>query len=142
MLQLARYTGIIASKGLRTTPHLNRSQYEKAAQIIEISPHSFDVVREGMRGVVNSEAGTAKSVRIPGHVIAGKTGTAQNPHGADHKVFLAFAPFDDPTIAIACVAENTGNYPGSMAIRIVKRVLEEYFIYYPDRTVLENVKAD
>ncbi|MCE5250854.1 penicillin-binding protein 2 [bacterium] len=142
VLQLARYAGIIASKGLKTTPHLNRSQYEKAAQIIEISPHSFDVVREGMRGVVNSESGTAKSVRIPGHVIAGKTGTAQNPHGADHKVFLAFAPFDDPTIAIACVAENTGNYTGSMAIRIVKRVLEEYFIYYPDRTAVENVKAD
>ena len=88
-----------------------------------------------MKGVVHDPSGTAKGARIPGHFIAGKTGTAQNPHGADHKIFLAFAPYDDPAIAIACVAENAGDYTPSRAVRIVKRVLEEYFSYYPDNTV-------
>lgn len=138
VLQMARYVGIIATKGLITTPHLDITRYGESEQIVNVSPHSFDVVREAMWGVVNSSAGTAQSVRIPGHVIAGKTGTSQNPQGADHKIFIAFAPFDNPSIAIACVAENTGDYPGSIAIQIVKRVLAEYFNSYPDITVASN----
>ncbi|MBT4483216.1 MAG: penicillin-binding protein 2, partial [Candidatus Latescibacteria bacterium] len=89
-------------------------------------------------GVVHDPAGTAKSARITGHRIAGKTGTAQNPHGADHKLFIAFAPYDNPTIAIACVAENAGDYPFSLAVRIVKKVLTEYFLYYPDNMAAVN----
>lgn len=135
VLQLARYTGILATEGLLAKPHISIDQHELPEQVIGISKHSFQVVKEGMKGVVHDPAGTAKSARIPGHYIAGKTGTAQNPHGADHKIFVAFAPYDNPAIAIACVAENAGDHPVSQAVRIVKRVLEEYFAYYPDTTV-------
>ena len=142
VLQLAKYTGIIAMEGLITTPHLSLTAYEEPRQVIGISKHSFEVVKKGMKGVVNSPSGTAKSVRIPGHIIAAKTGTAQNPHGADHKVFVAFAPYDDPSIAIACVAENAGDYTGSLAVKIVKKVLEEYFTWYPDNTQLKQALHD
>ena len=138
ILQLARYTSTIATEGLLTKPHLNSLAYEQPRQIEGITRHSFKLVKEGMKGVINSSEGTAKSARIPGHVIAGKTGTAQNPHGADHKLFIAFAPYDNPTIAIACVAENAGDYTGSLAVKIVKEVLVEYFNWYPDTTVAVN----
>lgn len=142
VLQLARYAGILATKGLVTVPHLNIEKYTKPKKITGISEHSYDVVKKGMRGVINDPSGTAKSARISGHVISGKTGTAQNPHGADHKIFIAFAPYDDPSIAIACVVENAGDYPYSLAVRIVKRVLEDYFKYYPDTTVLTEITDD
>jgi len=142
VVQLARYAGIIATKGLITTPHLNSETYTEPEKITGISEHSFDVVRQGMRGVVNDPSGTAKSARISGHIISGKTGTSQNPHGADHKIFIAFAPYDNPSIAIACVAENAGDYTYSLAVRIVKRVLEDYFKYYPDTTVLTEITND
>ena len=142
VLQLAKYTGIIAMEGLITTPHLSPTAYEEPRQVNGISKHSFEVVKEGMKGVVNSPSGTAKSVRIPGHIIAAKTGTAQNPHGADHKVFVAFAPYDNPSIVIACVAENSGDYTGSLAIKIVKKVLEEYFTWYPDNTQVKQAMND
>jgi penicillin-binding protein 2 len=125
LLQLARYVGIIATSGIKTTPHLILGKGPKPERIIGISPSSFDVVRRGMLGVV--EQGTARSMHIPGFLIAGKTGTAQNPHGADHKIFVGFAPFENPTIAVACVAENCGDKSPSKAVMIVKKMLEEYF---------------
>ena len=92
MLQLAKYTGIVATEGLVTVPHLNLDTPPQATYVEGISRESFDVVRRGMHGVINDPSGTAKSARIKGHVLAGKTGTAQNPHGADHKIFVTFAP--------------------------------------------------
>ncbi|HDY89576.1 MAG TPA: penicillin-binding protein 2 [bacterium] len=133
-LQLANYTGIIAMEGLNAKPHLIMKDFETPKMIEGISQESFKVVKKGMFGVVNNLRGTAKSVRIPGHIIAGKTGTVQNPHGSDHKIFIAFAPYDDPAIAIACVAENVGEIKPSLAVMMVKHVLVEYFKYYPDDT--------
>ena len=137
-LQLAHYTGIIATKGIIAKPHLIMKELMVPERVEGISEESFDVVRRGMYGVVNNIRGTAKSVRIPGHVIAAKTGTAQNPHGSAHKIFVAFAPYDDPTIAIACVAENTGDIKPSVAVQIVRKVLVEYFKYYPDNTEIKK----
>jgi len=132
-IQLARYIGIIASEGLLTTPHLMRTAAEPVEHVPDISPESFAVVKEGMRRVIHGDRGTARSARIPDVVIAGKTGTIQNPHGADHKIFVAFAPFDDPEIVVACVAENVGDYPYSLAVPIVRKVLMEYFrLYHSD----------
>jgi penicillin-binding protein 2 len=125
LLQMARYVGIIATSGIKATPHLILGQGGKPERIVGISPESFDVVRRGMLGVV--EQGTARSMHITGHLIAGKTGTAQNPHGADHKIFVGFAPYDNPAIAVACVAENAGDMVPSRAVIIVKRMLDEYF---------------
>ncbi len=129
-LQLARYAGIIATEGMLTEPHLVQGMGDPPRRST-ISMASFWVVREGMRLVVNGSHGTARSLAIPGVIIAAKTGTVQNPHGADHKVLIAFAPYDNPTIAVACIAENVGNYTSSLAIPIAKKVLTEYFRLYP-----------
>ncbi|MFC1542088.1 penicillin-binding protein 2 [Candidatus Latescibacterota bacterium] len=137
-LQLAHYAGIIATKGIKANPHLIMDNSVVPERVEGISEESFEVVRRGMYGVINDIRGTAKTARIPGHVIAGKTGTAQNPHGSAHRIFIAFAPYDNPTIAIACVAENTGDITPSVAVQIVRKILVEYFKYYPDYTVANN----
>src|SRR4029077_7075837 len=72
----------------------------------------WDAVHRGLERVVESGTGTA--ARVPGVRVAGKTGTAQNPHGKDHALFACFAPADDPSIALAFVVENTG-HGGSIA---------------------------
>jgi len=138
VLQLAHYIGIIATEGMNAVPHLVLAEREPPERVTGISEESFRVVKRGMVGVVHDPQGTAKSARVPGHRIAGKTGTAQNPHGADHKLFVAFAPYENPSIAIACVAENAGDYEISLAVSIVRQVLMDYFTYYPDTTVAVN----
>jgi len=130
IIQMARYIGIIATEGIKARPHLILGDAAQMEHVAGIRPESFRVVKNGMLKVVTE--GTGRSASIPGHLIAGKTGTAQNPHGADHKLFVAFAPFENPSIAIACVAENQGDRDTRAAISIVKRVLEEYFMHYPD----------
>ena len=138
IIQLAHYAGVIATGGIDAGPHMVMADREPPKRVVGIAPESFSVVRDGMFRVVHSPHGTARSARIEGHLIAGKTGTAQNPHGAAHKLFVAFAPYDEPRIAIACVAENAGDYVGSLAVKIVNRVLREYFLYYPDDRIAVN----
>jgi penicillin-binding protein 2 len=132
ILQLACYAGIIATEGIRAVPHLDKAKKVKPERVSGISPESFRVVKEGMFRSVTG--GTSRGAMIPGHRIAGKTGTAQNPHGADHKLFIAFAPYENPSVSIACVAENAGDVASSRAVVVVRRFLEEYFKYYPDTT--------
>lgn len=91
---------------------------------IEQAPLAF--IREAMKGVVASDWGTGKAAAIPGIAVAGKTGTAQNPQGNDHAIFVAYAPADDPAICIAIVMENSG-HGGSMAAPIAKRVFTAFF---------------
>jgi penicillin-binding protein 2 len=69
--------------------------------------------------------GTATIASINGITVCGKTGTAQNPHGADHSIFTAFAPKDNPKIAIAVYVENTG-FGGSYAAPIASLIIEKY----------------
>ncbi len=83
--------------------------------------------------------GTALIARIPGIVICGKTGTAQNPHGDDHSVFIAFAPKDNPKIAIAVYVEN-GGFGATWAAPIASLMIEKYLTgaISTRRTWLEN----
>lgn len=133
-LQLARYVGAVANGGTLHTPrvvsHLVDPEtgqvYEPdlpPAKQVPIDSHYFSMVREGMRRVF--EAGTATHVAIPGITAGGKTGTAQNPHGKDHSLFIMFAPWDDPKIAIAALVENAG-YGGSAAAPIASIMAEQY----------------
>jgi penicillin-binding protein 2 len=132
VLQLACYAGIIATEGIKAPPHFDMANAAKPERVAGISRESFQVVKEGMLRVVTE--GTARGAGVPGHLVAGKTGTAQNPHGADHKIFVGFAPFGDPTVAIACVAENAGDQTPSRAVTVARRFLEEYFAHYPDKS--------
>ena len=74
--------------------------------------------------VVNGH-GTATHIKSLKYDISGKTGTAQNPHGKDHAWFIAYAPSEDPQIAIAVLVENIG-FGGTHAAPIAKKVIEAY----------------
>jgi len=78
-----------------------------------------------MSRVVNQGGGTAVYSKIPGIEMCGKTGTVQNPHGDDHSVFVAFAPRDNPKIAIAVIVENSG-YGATWSAPIASLLVEKY----------------
>jgi penicillin-binding protein 2 len=133
-MQLARYTAALANGGTLHAPHfVRRIEHPETGttyrpdvpppQQIPIDSSYFRVVREGMRRVV--ENGTGRWTQIPGISSAGKTGTAQNPHGKDHSLFILFAPYDDPEVAIAVAVENAG-YGASAAAPIASLMAEQY----------------
>ena len=76
-----------------------------------------------MRGVVLQGTGTLANV--PGVTVAGKTGTAQNPHGKDHAWFIAFAPVENPKIALAVLVENAG-FGGAISAPIARELIKYY----------------
>ena len=88
-----------------------------------ISDEAFEAVQLGMQDV--TEYGTAVSAKIEGIDICAKTGTAQNPHGKESLSFVAFAPMQNPKIAIAVVVENAG-YGATWAAPIASLMMEKY----------------
>lgn len=133
-LQLAKYVALIANNGKSFQPHIVKGYLDdKTRQIIPyrfpeittgIKQEVFDIVKEGMFLVVNG-SGTATHIKMTDIDISGKTGTAQNPHGQDHALFVCFAPAEDPKIAIAVVIENVG-FGGTHAAPIAKAMIEAY----------------
>ena len=123
-LQVARYTSALAT-GQLPTPHIIKGTQNKTAPI-PLSKEVIKTVRSMMIDVVNSPGGTGHRARLPNIVVAGKTGTAQNPHGEDHAWFVAYAPAENPRIAIAVIVENGGS-GGSVAAPIAQKTLEAYF---------------
>ncbi len=133
-IQLAQFAAIVANNGNSFQPHLLKGYFDgqtnKYVEVktkpihINIEKKVWDVVKRGMFLVVNGK-GTAASSRIPGIFMAGKTGTAQNPHGDDHALFIGFAPFDNPQIAFAIIVENAG-FGASHAAPIAKKLVETY----------------
>ncbi len=132
-LQLALMTSVVANGGRPVRPHVVKAiagvpefKVDKPTEPgIETDPAIWDAVHAAMRRVV--DAGTATSARLPGIGVAGKTGTAQNPHGKDHALFICYAPVDSPRIAIAMVAENSG-HGGSVCAPLVARVLRRVLL--------------
>lgn len=133
-LQLAQYAALFANFGKSARPHFLKSymdtqtnkRYDVKPQYydIGISRKSFDIVRRAMYLVVNG-AGTATNIKLPDIAIAGKTGTAQNPHGKDHAIFVGFAPYDNPKIAIAVIVENAG-FGSTVAAPIARDIIKAY----------------
>jgi penicillin-binding protein 2 len=135
-LQMANMTAAIANRGYYYTPHItkeiegdfNIDPKFKEKYRTKIDSIYFERVIEGMDLAVNGEAGsgsTARSAQIPGIIVCGKTGTAQNPHGEDHSIFIAFAPKDNPKIAIAVYIEN-GGFGSTWAAPTAKLMMEKY----------------
>lgn len=133
-LQLARYTAALGNGGMLPTPHfVDQARHPETGRSfqpdysdpewIPIATRHFETVQDGMRRVMTD--GTGKWVQIPGVPSAGKTGTAQNPHGRDHSLFIMFAPYEDPEIAIAVVVENAG-YGATAAAPIASLMAEKY----------------
>ncbi|WP_282036891.1 penicillin-binding protein 2 [Saccharicrinis aurantiacus] len=132
-IQMANMSATIANRGHYYTPHIIKSIENDTVPSRFLEKHEtgidtthFAPVIDGMEMAVwNDELGTARMARIPGISICGKTGTAQNPHGKDHSVFIAFAPKDDPKIAIAVYVEN-GGYGSTWAAPIAGLMVEKY----------------
>jgi penicillin-binding protein 2 len=133
-LQLARYAAALGTGGTLPSPHFARKMVHpqtgdvRRPQVpppehIPIDSAHFETVQQGMRRVMTN--GTGRWVQIPGIPSAGKTGTAQNPHGEDHSLFILFAPFEDPEIAVAVAIENAG-YGATAAAPIASLMAEQY----------------
>lgn len=135
-LQLAKYVALIANDGNSFVPHVIKGYVDdRTGNLIPtkhkeiktgINREAFRVVKEGMFLVVQG-AGTATRIRMKEFNIAGKTGTAQNPHGKDHAFFIGFAPFENPQIAVAVVVENAG-FGATWAAPIAKKMFEAYLL--------------
>jgi penicillin-binding protein 2 len=131
-VQMANLAAIIANRGDFYQPHLISAFRDTAGQVIPrvidklhcgVSVQHFEPVIEGMSRAVSG--GSASSAWLPDIEICGKTGTSQNPHGDDHSVFIAFAPRDNPQMAIAVYVENSG-YGGRYAAPIASLMIEKY----------------
>ena len=123
-LQLANQAATIANEGYFITPHLNKNDSMLTHRHeIGIKQKWFAEVKEGMHRVM--QYGTGRWYPIEGISQAGKTGTAQNPHGRDHAIFIGFAPVEDPQIAVAVVVENAG-YGATWACPVASMMMEQY----------------
>ena len=142
-VQLANLAALIANRGFYYTPHIIKAIGQKnhmnenfiQKKVTDIDPHYFDIVVDGMHDVV--EAGTAASAKIDSIPFCGKTGTAQNPHGKNHSIFVAFAPMNNPRIAISVVVENSG-YGATWAAPIASLMIEKYIRRVVKRKELEQ----
>lgn len=146
-LQLANLMCIIANKGYYYTPHFVDSienetiddtaylaKYRRKHEVTHIADSMYQAINDGLEDV--TIYGTAARIKIPGVKYCAKTGTAQNPHGKNHAVFTAFAPKDDPKIAVAVVVENSG-YGGTWAGPVAAYMIEKYL---NDTLTTENEK--
>jgi len=126
-LQMANMAAMVANRGYYYTPHFIKGDSVparfKEKHELGLEQKHFDVVVDGMNKVMLQ--GTGAYVKIPGIDICGKTGTAQNPHGENHSLFIAFAPKDNPKIAIATVVENAG-YGATWAAPMCTLMIEKY----------------
>ena len=135
-LQLANAMAFIANKGYYYTPHFIDSIEEEdevdkkmlenfrvKQEVTKIPTEYFDIIKEGMHDV--TVYGTAAFIKVPGHEFCAKTGTAQNPHGKNHSLFVCFAPKDNPKIAVAVIVENAG-FGATWAGPIAGLVMEKY----------------
>ena len=130
-LQMANLAAIISNKGHYYIPHIAKAFTDttfhiparfKEKKTVKISPYHFDPVIDGMERVLRY--GTAQNATIPGVAYCGKTGTSQNA-GKDHSIFFAFAPKENPQIALAVYIEN-GGFGATYAAPIASLVVEKY----------------
>ena len=134
-LHMANLCATIANRGYYITPHIIKDSKEvtidpkyKEKKYTMVDEKHFETIIKGMYRAVNSPFGsgaTASIAAVDGLEICGKTGTAQNPHGDDHSVFICFAPMDNPKIAVAAYIEN-GGFGASYAAPIASLLTEMY----------------
>jgi penicillin-binding protein 2 len=148
-LQMANIICSIANKGYYYTPHIvkgigdkkkPRDEY-KIKHYTKVESQYFEPIIDGMQGAVDH--GTSTAAKLKDIIVCGKTGTAQNPHGKDHSVFVAFAPRDNPKIAVAVLVEN-GGWGATWAVPIGGLMIEKYLrdsISKPDmeKRMLEGI---
>lgn len=129
-IQIANLAATIANRGWYYTPHVVKEiqdtvipeQY-RTKHRPHIDSRWYETMAEGMRMAVLG--GTCKKANLPDIEVCGKTGTAQNPHGADHSAFMGFAPYRNPKIAVAVYVENAG-YGAAFGVPIGTLMIQKY----------------
>ena len=131
-LHLANLCATVANRGWFYTPHMIKGDethpLDSAYTVRNytmVDTTYFPIIVEGMNMSVYGAGGTSHIAQVPGVNMCGKTGTAQNPHGADHSVFICFAPRDNPRIAVAAYIEN-GGFGATWAAPIASLIVEKY----------------
>lgn len=152
-LQMAVYTAAIANKGWFYRPHIVKeidgnpikdTAFTKRQKVLVDERH-FPFMIQGMESVIT--AGTGRGIMSKKFRQAGKTGTAENPHGQDHSIFVLFAPVDDPKIAIAVTIEN-GYWGARWAAPMATLIAEQYLYdtierkYLYDRMIKGDLRAE
>ncbi len=144
-IQMANMTAAIANRGYYFTPHIVKSidndsidsRFTKPLYSM-IDSSLFEIVIKGMQEVVeDEELGTSNIAKMENITVCGKTGTAQNPHGEDHSIFIGFAPKDNPKIALAVYVEN-GGWGSTWAVPIGSLMIERYLNDTIERGGLEK----
>lgn len=141
-IQMTNLAAIMANKGYYFKPHIVKSIGESNYILPEykdrietgIGSEHFPIIIQGMADALS---GTAPRAIVPDIEICGKTGTVENPHGEDHSVFMAFAPKEDPKIAISVFVENAG-WGGRAAASTASLLIESYLKGAHTRPWLEN----
>lgn len=129
-LQMALVAAAVANRGILKEPHMIREIRDPGGELIKTvrskdletvtTPEAAEVMTKAMIAVVNG--GTGRAAALPGIQVAGKTGSAENPHGPAHSWFIGFAPADNPKVAIAVIVENAGT-GGTVAAPIARAFL-------------------
>jgi penicillin-binding protein 2 len=130
-LQIANLASGIANRGYFYTPHVVKKVQGRALDTLftrkhstGIRPNFYDPIVEGMAKAVTNGTCTAINL-LPEFEVCGKTGTAQNPHGQDHSLFMGFAPKNKPRVAIAVIVENAG-FGARYAVPIARLMVQKY----------------
>lgn len=139
ILQLANYCATLANKGTLYKPHLIRRVYsgetgellkETQPEIIreiEIDEKNWNVVQKGMRAVTTTGS-TAPIFEDAAYSVAGKTGTAQTSNVKNDSLFMAYAPYEEPKVAVACIIENGGILgEGNRVVTVARKIFDSYF---------------
>ncbi len=142
-VQLANLAATVANRGYFYTPHVVKAigrrdslnPMFKNPNYTTIDSIHFETIARAMFETV--EAGTARYSKIPEITMAGKTGTVQNPHGENHSAFIAFAPYDNPKIAVSVLVENAGG-GASWAAPISSLMIEKFITREIKRTQFEK----
>jgi penicillin-binding protein 2 len=122
LLDMVRLYQMLASDGKSRTPYLVQPEAKQPEYDLGLTPEQLAGLRQAMINVV--ERGTGGGARLADLKIAGKTGTAQNPHGPDHGWFIAFAPADSPQVVVGMIGEFARH--GPVLAPVVARIIAHY----------------
>jgi penicillin-binding protein 2 len=129
-LQMANFAATVANRGHYYTPHLVNQIGAQSMMLKKVEKHEVAIDRAHFEFIINAmqevvEGGTAWRTRVEGIAVCAKTGTVENPHGEDHSVCIAFAPRDNPQIALSVYVENAG-WGARAAASIAGLLIEKY----------------
>lgn len=129
-LQVANLAATIANRGYYYAPHVVRKIQDTPLDSIYTHKHMTGIGREHYESIVEGMAravtgGTCRGANIPDIVVCGKTGTAENPHGKDHSIFMGFAPMDQPKVAVFVIVEN-GGFGARYGVPIGRLMMQKY----------------